>query len=71
MLFRESTATVAARSQEGALALHLMENFQHALGHRPGASEVRSWERSIPALTGALLDAGLGDVEMLIEYTLP
>ncbi|MFI1227190.1 MULTISPECIES: DNA/RNA helicase domain-containing protein [unclassified Streptomyces] len=71
MLFRESAATVAARNLEGTLAAHLMENFQHAHGHRPGASEVRSWERSIPALTGALLDAGLGDVEMLIEYTLP
>ncbi|MFJ8751474.1 DNA/RNA helicase domain-containing protein [Streptomyces sp. NPDC102441] len=71
MLFRESAATVAARNLEGALALHLMENFQHAHGYRPGTSEVRSWERSIPALTGALLDAGLGDVEMLIEYTLP
>ncbi|MFF1832998.1 DNA/RNA helicase domain-containing protein [Streptomyces sp. NPDC058231] len=71
MLFRESAATVAARNLEGMLTLHLMENFQHAHGHRPGASEVRSWERSIPALTGALLDAGLSDVEMLIEYSLP
>uniref|UniRef100_A0AAU3GPE5 DUF2075 domain-containing protein n=1 Tax=Streptomyces sp. NBC_01401 TaxID=2903854 RepID=A0AAU3GPE5_9ACTN len=71
MLFRESAATVAARNLEGTLALHLMENFQHAHGHQPGASEVQSWKRSIPALTGALLDAGLGDVEMLIEYTLP
>ncbi|WP_327268007.1 DUF2075 domain-containing protein [Streptomyces sp. NBC_01218] len=71
MLFRESAATVAARTLEGTLALHLMENFQHTHGYRPGASEVRSWERSLPALTGALLDAGLDDVEMLIEYTLP
>lgn len=71
MLFRESAATVAARNLEGTLALHLMENFQHAHGYRPGASEVRSWERSLPALTGALLDAGLDDVEMLIEYSLP
>ncbi|MFH9469059.1 DNA/RNA helicase domain-containing protein [Streptomyces clavifer] len=71
MLFRESAATVAARTLEGTLALHLMENFQHTHGYRPGASEVRSWERSLPALTGALLDAGLDDVEMLIEYSLP
>ncbi|MFE4450905.1 DNA/RNA helicase domain-containing protein [Streptomyces sp. NPDC056796] len=71
LLFRESAATVAARNLEGTLALHLMENFQHAHGRRPGASEVRSWERSLPALTGALLDAGLDDVEMLIEYSLP
>ncbi|MGR8007660.1 DNA/RNA helicase domain-containing protein [Streptomyces hypolithicus] len=71
MLFRESATSVAARNLEGSLSLHLVENFTHAHGRRPGASEVRSWERSIPALTGALLDAGLGEVEMLIEYTLP
>jgi hypothetical protein len=40
-------------------------------GYRPGASEVRSWERSIPALASALNDAGLGDVEVMLEYALP
>ncbi|MCY0927572.1 DUF2075 domain-containing protein [Streptomyces sp. H27-H1] len=71
MLFRESAASVAARSLEGSLALYLTENFVHAHGYRPGPSEVRSWERSIPALTNALLDAGLGQVEVLLEYNLP
>ena len=32
---------------------------------------MRSWERSIPALLRQLTDAGLGDVEVLIEYRLP
>ncbi|CAM5542937.1 ATP-binding protein [Streptomyces spiroverticillatus] len=32
---------------------------------------MRSWERSLPALTNALLDAGLGQVEVLIEFGLP
>ncbi|OBQ53436.1 hypothetical protein A4U61_04400 [Streptomyces sp. H-KF8] len=42
-------------------------------GHRPSAAEVRSWERSIPALTVALNDAGLGEVEVEVrlEYVLP
>lgn len=71
MLFRDSAASVAARNLEGSLSLRLVENFVHAHRRRPGVSEVRSWERSIPALTGALLDAGLGEVEMLIEYALP
>lgn len=71
LLFRESAASVAARNLEGLLTLHLMENFKHAHGRSAGDSEVRSWKRSIPALTGALLDAGLGEVEMLIEYSLP
>jgi hypothetical protein len=40
-------------------------------GYRPGASEVRSWERSIPVLAATLNDAGLSDVEMMLEYALP
>lgn len=40
-------------------------------GHSPSPSERRSWERSIPALRADLIDAGLHDVEMLIEYRLP
>ena len=71
MLFRESAASVAARILEGSLALHLIENFGHQHGRRPGASEVRSWERSIPALANALVEAGLGDVEVMLEYSLP
>ncbi|MFI6692085.1 DNA/RNA helicase domain-containing protein [Streptomyces sp. NPDC050433] len=71
VLFRDSAVSVAARNLEGSLSLRLIENFVHAHRRRPGTSEVRSWERSIPALTGALLDAGLGEVEMLIEYALP
>ncbi|MFD5031158.1 DNA/RNA helicase domain-containing protein [Streptomyces sp. NPDC058405] len=71
MLFRDSAAAVTARRLEGSLALHLTEQFVHLHGYRPGMSEVRSWERSIPALTDALLDAGLGQVEVLLEYGLP
>ncbi|MFJ5289000.1 DNA/RNA helicase domain-containing protein [Streptomyces sp. NPDC088348] len=71
MLIRDSAVAVAARNLEGSLALHLTEQFVHAHGHKPGSSEIRSWERSIPALTGALLDAGLGDVEVMLEYGLP
>lgn len=32
---------------------------------------MRSWDRSLPVLAGDLVDAGLGDLEMLIEYQLP
>ncbi|MFI5982617.1 DNA/RNA helicase domain-containing protein [Streptomyces sp. NPDC051555] len=72
MLFRESAASLANRTRvEGRLAELLTENFSHRHGHRPHASEVRSWERSIPALTNALIEAGLGEVEMLLEYGLP
>ncbi|MFJ5712286.1 DNA/RNA helicase domain-containing protein [Streptomyces sp. NPDC093105] len=71
MLFRESAASVAARTLEGSLALLLIENFRHKHSHQPGSSEVRSWERSLPALANALVEAGLGDVEVMVEYGLP
>ncbi|MGW1868100.1 DNA/RNA helicase domain-containing protein [Streptomyces mauvecolor] len=72
MLFRESAASLANRTRlEGRVTDLLTENFLHRHGHRPQPSEVRSWERSIPALTNALVEAGLGEVEMLLEYGLP
>lgn len=72
LLFRESAASLANRTHvEGRLAELLAENFLHKHRHRPQPSEVRSWERSIPALINALVEAGLGEVEMLLEYGLP
>ncbi|WP_063727770.1 DUF2075 domain-containing protein [Streptomyces sp. RTd22] len=71
MLLRDSATAVATRRLDGSLGLHLTEQFVHAHGYRPGPSEIRSWERSLPALIDALLDAGLGQTEMLIEYGLP
>lgn len=71
LLFRESASSVAARILEGSLALHLTENFRHLHGRNAGQAEERSWARSLPALVNALMDAGLGDVEVLIEYSLP
>ncbi|MEV5270514.1 DUF2075 domain-containing protein [Streptomyces werraensis] len=71
MLFRASAKTVAVMALDGSLFLHLIDQFVHMHGYRPGTSEVRSWERSIPVLAAALNDAGLGDVEMMLEYALP
>jgi hypothetical protein len=71
LLFRESAASVSARILEGSLALHLTENFRHLHGRNAGQSEIRSWERSLPALVNALTEAGLGEVEVLVEYSLP
>ncbi|UNZ16939.1 DUF2075 domain-containing protein [Streptomyces sp. 891-h] len=71
MLFRASAKTVAAMVLDGSLFLHLNEQFAHHHGYRVGPAEAQSWERSIPALVNALNDAGLGDVEVLLEYALP
>jgi hypothetical protein len=62
---------VATRILEGSLALHLTENFRHQHGRRPAQAEIRSWERSLPALVNALIEADLDDVEVLVEYSLP
>ncbi|MGI5403768.1 DNA/RNA helicase domain-containing protein [Streptomyces sp. CA-135486] len=71
MLFRASAATVAVMAHDGSLFLTMTDKFARMHGHNPGASEARSWERSIPALAAALNDAGLGQVEMILEYGLP
>ncbi len=71
LLFRDSAAAVAAECLSGALFFRLTEQFARVHGHRPSSSEVRSWERSIPVLASALNEAGLGQVEILLEYGLP
>ncbi|MFE3942958.1 DNA/RNA helicase domain-containing protein [Streptomyces sp. NPDC059118] len=71
MLFRESAAAVAAECLSGSLFLRLAEQFVHVHGYRPSTSEARSWERSIPVLANALNEAGLDQVEILLEYGLP
>ncbi|MBQ0825707.1 DUF2075 domain-containing protein [Streptomyces tagetis] len=71
MLFRASAKTVAVMALDRSLFLHLTEQFVHMHGYPPGTSEARSWERSIPVLAAALNDAGLGDVEVMLEYALP
>ncbi|MFF3253856.1 DNA/RNA helicase domain-containing protein [Actinacidiphila glaucinigra] len=71
MLLRASARTVAVMAHDGSLFHHLTEQFVHMHGYRPGPSEARSWERSIPVLAAALNDAGLGDVEVMLEYALP
>jgi hypothetical protein len=71
LLFRESAKSIAVRALDSSLYLHLAEQFVHMHGYRPSAAEVRSWERSIPALAAVLNDAGLGDVEVMLEYALP
>ncbi|MFD7367524.1 DNA/RNA helicase domain-containing protein [Nocardiopsis alba] len=49
----------------------LSEHLRFTTGRSASPSEVRSWDRSLPVLASDLVDAGLGDVEMLVEYRLP
>ncbi|MEU7239029.1 DUF2075 domain-containing protein [Streptomyces sparsogenes] len=71
MLIRESAASIAAEVLSGGLYFRLADRFVHVHGYKPSKSEMRSWEHSIPALVNAVLDAGLGEVEVMLEYSLP
>ncbi|MFC4035533.1 DNA/RNA helicase domain-containing protein [Streptomyces polygonati] len=62
---------MAAEMHSGALDFHLQDRFSFVHGHQPNRGEVRSWQHSIPALMSALIEAGLDDVEVMLEYTLP
>lgn len=69
--FRHSAEGLAALALEGTLGIRIAEHVRHATGVRASHSELRSWERSLPVLARDLVDAGLGSVEMLVEYRLP
>lgn len=43
----------------------------HRVGQFPSAGEKRSWQASLPALAQDLIETGLGDIEVLVEYQLP
>jgi uncharacterized protein len=56
---------------ERQLAGIIADHLRMTTGRSPSESERKSWRRSLPVLAHDLLDAGLGNVEMLIEYQLP
>ncbi|MGH3354552.1 MAG: ATP-binding protein, partial [Nocardioidaceae bacterium] len=49
----------------------LSEQYRHHIGRSAPPAEVRSWERSLQVLSADLVEAGLGQVEALVEYQLP
>ncbi|OUC94675.1 DUF2075 domain-containing protein [Streptosporangium minutum] len=46
-------------------------NLKAVQSAQPSASAIRSWNSGLPTLAQDLVEAGLGDVEMLIEFQLP
>lgn len=70
-LFRSSAAGLKAEVLANTLALRLAGEYPYHVGRRAPDSEVRSWELSLPVLANDLLDAGLDDVEVLVEHQLP
>lgn len=70
-LLSRSAQSIQQLAAGGTLVDQLATQFAVKYGFRPSASEQRSWRMSLPALAQELVEGGLGDVEMLIEYQLP
>ncbi len=66
---RSTAAEVLNWSAEATLAEMIADHLRRQAGQRN--SEMRSWEASLPRLAQDLQDAGLEQVDMLIEYRLP
>ena len=69
--FRTSAENLVGSPLERQIVGILNDHLAATTGHRAGASEQKSWRRSLPVLARDLVDAGLSKVEMLIEYQLP
>lgn len=65
------TTADAFSAIEQTLVARLVEAMRTQTGRTPSPGERLSWERSLPALVADLRTAGLGDVEMLLEFQLP
>ena len=70
-LVRRSAASLAAIAKNGSVAELIFEQMLYEHAGRAAPSERRSWDRSIPVLANDLVEAGLGDVEVLLEHRLP
>lgn len=69
-VFRRTAESLLSPA-EREFAKVLAEQMKMRDGITVSASEQRSWERSLPVLAQDLVEAGLGRIEMLVEYQLP
>ncbi|MEI8410603.1 MULTISPECIES: DUF2075 domain-containing protein [unclassified Kribbella] len=70
-LFRQSGAGFVKLTLDQAFALRIAEQMLFHTGRRAAPAELRSWERSLPVLAQDLEQAGLNNVEVLVEHHLP
>ena len=69
--FRVSAAGLVGSAMERQIAGIIADHLRATTGRSPSESERKSWRRSLPILAHDLVEAGLGEIEMLIEYQLP
>ncbi|MEV4078766.1 DUF2075 domain-containing protein [Nonomuraea fuscirosea] len=70
-LYRGSASDLAAAITGGGFADRLADRFNEIFWETPDPREVESWANSIPTVVELLLDAGLGDVQVLLELKAP
>ncbi len=70
-LFRSSGELLLSQLLAGQAVPRLQQQFLVDMGYRASMAEVRSWQSSLPVLTGDLRDAGLEHVEVLVEHRMP
>lgn len=70
-LLRSSAELLLAQLLNDHAVPRLTQQFAIDVGYLPSAGEVRSWRSSLPVLMADLADAGLADVEVLVEHRLP
>lgn len=71
MTLRYTAASLAREAGTESVAEKLFEQMLYRYGRRTAPSEVRSWRNSLPVLAQDLIDSGLGNVEVILEYQLP
>ncbi|MFH8737192.1 DNA/RNA helicase domain-containing protein [Streptomyces sp. NPDC017964] len=66
-----TVSEVARDVTQSAFIEECEQRFTKVFGFAPSRDEVRSWQRSWPALMSTLCSAGLGELHVLLEYSLP
>jgi hypothetical protein len=69
ILFRTTAAGLL--TNRASFEDQISRRFEEVMRRAPAEGERRSWRNSLPALASVLSDAGLGGVEMLVDYRLP
>ncbi|MFD4953433.1 hypothetical protein [Streptomyces sp. NPDC058451] len=62
---------IATLVREASFISRCQQRYTAAGFGVPGRGEVRSWRKSWPALLDALMRAGLGDLQLYLEYGTP
>jgi uncharacterized protein len=71
MALLRMSAGALAEMAGADLVDRLTTRYEAAYGYAPTSSEQRTWRTRVPLFAQELVDAGLDDVEMLVEYALP